>query len=376
MPETNPFEIQLHRMERIQAINYELIASRSLDEILNQIVHIAAELLDCELASLLLLDESSNAFRFVVATLNQDRLINIPVPMESIAGAVFTSSQPIIIHDVQADPRYFPEIDESFNHLTRALIVVPLKFRDRKIGVLEAGNKRAGQLFDETDVQVLTLIATQATIAIENARLYQKAQDEITERIKVEEELRRHRDHLEELVRERTAEVHQLAITDALTGVFNRRHVVELGNRALLQARRYHQPLAAIMLDIDDFKKINDTCGHAAGDEALRKLADQLRKDLRSTDIVGRYGGDEFVVLLPETNLQTAYQSAERLLVNIRALRVSTPQTRIGFTSSLGVAELKPARQQTIDDLIARADDALYTAKQTGRNRVVMQEEK
>jgi diguanylate cyclase (GGDEF)-like protein len=375
MPEISPFEIQLRRMERIQAINYELVANRSLEEILHQIVHIAAELLDCEVVSLLLLDESSNALRFVATTLNQDRMFNIPVPMESIVGASFTSGEPIIVDNAQADPRYYPDIDNSLNHPTRTILAVPLKFRDRKIGGLEAMNKTGGQYFAEHDARLLTALAAQATIAIENARLYQKTQDEIAERIKVEDELRRHRDHLEELVRERTAEVHQLAITDALTGVFNRRHLVELGNRALLHARRYHQPLAAIMLDVDDFKKINDTCGHAAGDEALRKLANQLRKDLRSTDILGRYGGDEFVVLLPETNLQTAYQSAERLLVNIRTLRVGAPQTQIGLTSSLGVAELKPARQQTIDDLIARADDALYTAKQTGRNRVVMQEE-
>jgi diguanylate cyclase (GGDEF)-like protein len=373
MRKTNPFEIQLRRMERIQAINYELVADRSLEEILHQIVDIAAELLDCELASLLLLDESSNVLRFVVATLNQDRLFNIPVPMKSIAGAVFTNSQPLIIHDVQTDPRYFPNIDESLNHLTRTLIVAPLKFRDRKIGVLEAGNIGKERRFDETDLHVLTMIATQATIAIENARLYQQAQDEIAERIKAEDELLRHRDHLEELVKERTAEVHRLAIMDVLTdNIFNRRHLFELGNRALLQAQRYRHSLAAMMVDIDHFKLINDTYGHAAGDEVLRKLADRMRKDLRSIDILGRYGGEEFVALLPETNLQGAYQSAERLLVNIRAMRVSTAQTQIGLTASIGVAELDQTNLQTLDALIAHADSAAYTAKQTGRNRVVM----
>lgn len=373
MQRNNPFEIQLQRMERIQAINDELVANRSLEAILHQIVGIAAEVVGCEVVSLLLLDESSDILRFIVSTRKQEGLFNFPVPKESIAGAAFVSDRPIIIHDVLADPRYFPNIAELTNYLVHTLIALPLKFRDRKIGVLEAGNKRNAQLFDETDVPLLTMIATQATIAIENARLYQKAQDEIAERIKVEEQLRRHRDHLEELVKERTAEIHRLAIMDTLTDLFNRRHLLELGNQALLQARRYHRPLTAMMLDIDKFKMINDTYGHAAGDEALRTLAEQLRKDLRSSDIFGRYGGEEFVVLMPETNLQTAYQSADRLLANIRTLRVTCPQAEFGITASIGLAELDLASQQTIDSLIAHADDAMYIAKHRGRNQVVTQ---
>lgn len=373
MQKNDLFEIQLRHMERIQAINCELISNRSLEEILHQIIEIAVKLLDCEAVSLILLDESSNALRFVATTLNHERLFNLPIPKESIIGAAFTSEEAIIVNDVLADPRYYSGIDRSLNHLTHTLLVVPLKFQERKIGGLEAINKSGSQYFDENDARLLTVLAAQATIAIENARLYQKAQDEIVERVKVQEELLRHRDHLEELVKERTAEVHQLAIMDVLTtNIFNRRHLIELGNRALLQAQRYHQPLAAMMLDIDHFKTINDTYGHATGDEALRKLADQLVKDSRSTDIPGRYGGEEFVLLLPETNLQTAYQSAERLLVNIRALCVSTPQTQFGFTVSIGVAELDHARHQTIEALIARADEAQYTAKQAGRDQVVM----
>jgi len=372
MRKTSPFEIQLRRMERIQAINNELITNRSLDEILHQIVHITAELLDCELVSLLLLDETSNTLRFVATTVNQERLFNIPVPMESIVGSSFTSGEAIIVDDVQSDSRYYSDLDKSMNQVSRTILVVPLKFRDHKIGGLEAINKRGDQYFDESDAQLLTTLAAQATIAIENARLYQEAQDEIAERIKVEEELLLHRDHLEELVKERTAEVHQLAITDALTDIFNRRYLIELGKRALLQALRYHQPLAAMMVDFDHFKMINDNYGHAVGDEVLRKLADQMRRDLRSIDILGRYGGDEFVVLMPETNLQMAYQSARRLLATIRTLHVSTPQNQISFTASIGVAELDHAHQRTIDALIARADDAAYAAKQSGRNKVVM----
>ncbi len=376
MPKTNPLEIQLRRMERIQAINYELVASRSLEDVLHQIVRIAAELVDCEVVSLLLFDEPANSLRFVVMTLNQDRLFNVPVPMESIAGAAFQSGEPVFVEDAASDPRYHSDVANSMNYPTHTLLVVPLKFRDRKIGVLEALNKRNNQYFDDNDARLLTALASQATIAIENARLYQQAQDEIAERIKVEEELRRHRDHLEELVKERTAEVHRLAIMDSLTDVFNRRHLMVLGNQALHQAQRYRRPLAALMIDADHFKKINDTYGHASGDEALRKLTDQMRADLRSTDIIGRYGGEEFVALMPETNLQTARQSAERLLADIRAIRIDAPQKQFGFTVSIGVAEWNSSEQETIDSLIARADEAAYAAKQLGRDRVVIQGEK
>jgi diguanylate cyclase (GGDEF)-like protein len=371
MDTTDPLETQLRRMERIQAINQELVANRSHEEVLHQIVEVAAELVDCEAVSLLLLDEAGNTLRFTVVTLFQDRLFNVPVPMESLGGAAFTSGEAVIVEDARSDPRYCPDVANLMNYPTHTLLVVPLKFRDRKIGVLEALNKKNNQHFNDNDARLLTALAAQATIAIENARLYRQAQDEIAERLKVEDELRRHRDHLEELVKERTAEVHRLAITDSLTDVFNRRHLMELGEQALKQALRYRHPLTALMLDIDHFKPINDTYGHATGDEVLQKLAGQMRSDLRTVDLLGRYGGEEFVILLPETDLETACRSAERLLDGIRLLRIQTPQHEIGLTVSIGAAECDPAHPQTLYALIGCADKALYAAKQAGRDRLV-----
>ncbi len=176
---------------------------------------------------------------------------------------------------------------------------------------------------------------------------------------------------LEGLVAKRTAELHYLAITDFLTGIFNRRHLLILGAKALEQAQRYHRPLAAIMVDIDHFKQINDQYGHTVGDLFLKELAQYLQKNLRAADILGRYGGEEFVILMPETDLETAQQSAERLLVGIRGLHIPTDTGQVGLTTSIGIVAFDSTRDTSIDALIQRADQAMYAAKQAGRNRVV-----
>lgn len=365
------FPTTLLGLERIFSISHEIITNPSLDDVLHSIVQVAAELAACEIATILLSNPSSNMLNFVVSTRHTDRLFDIPVPIDhSIAGAVFISNNPLIVDDVQHDPRYYPTVDELLNlPAPYSLLAIPLTFRERKIGVLEVLNKRQGQ-FDEADVEVLVALAAQATITIEIAHLYRQAQEEIAERIKVEEELRRHQDHLEELVKERTAEVHRLAITDSLTGLFNRGHLMLLGNKAMQQAQRYHKPFSAMFLDIDHFKQINDKYSHAVGDEALRKLADILLQKSRSADIAGRYGGEEFVVLMPDTKLKSASELAERLLTQIRGVRVDTTQGQIGITASIGVVEMNQTHPQTLDSLVDKADQAHYAAKHAGRDQV------
>jgi len=361
---------RLPGLEKIFSISHEIIANPSLDDILHRIVQVAAELAACESASIMLSDATSSKLNFVAVLQHTDRLFDIPVPIDrSIAGAAFTSNQPQIVNDVRQDPRHYPTVDEEIKFSTTSVLAVPLTFREHKIGVLQVVNKKQGR-FDEADVEVLSALAAQATITIEIARLYRQAQNEIAERIAVEDELRAHKDHLEELVKERTAEVQRLAIADSLTGLFNRGHLVHLGNRGLQEAQRYHTPFSAMMLDVDRFKIINDTYGHAVGDEALRKLADIFRQKVRAVDIVGRYGGDEFVILMPHTNLQCATGLADRLLKQIRALRIDAGEGQTGFTTSIGVVEMRQDAPETLEGLINRADQATYAAKDAGRDRV------
>ena len=164
-------------------------------------------------------------------------------------------------------------------------------------------------------------------------------------------------------------EVERLAITDSLTSLYNRRHLFELADREFQRARRYRIPLSIMMVDIDEFKRVNDTYGHAIGDQVLQGVAECCRKELRGVDVIGRYGGDEFVALLPETGLPAACQVAERLRRSIAERVLDTRAGRVAVTVSLGIAVMDD-EHLTPETLIDRADKALYVAKQNGRNRV------
>ncbi|HHU94456.1 MAG TPA: GGDEF domain-containing protein [Alcaligenaceae bacterium] len=161
-----------------------------------------------------------------------------------------------------------------------------------------------------------------------------------------------------------------LALTDPLTGLANRRHFDERSEVELDQAMRTGSPLTALALDIDLFKKVNDTYGHAAGDEVLKALAQKVQSMLRGTDIFARMGGEEFVILLPETTIAQAASKAESLRKALAELVVSLPNgEQIQFTVSLGVAGLSE-NMKDLKPLLEAADEALYDAKHSGRNCV------
>lgn len=182
-------------------------------------------------------------------------------------------------------------------------------------------------------------------------RLFTAVLRDISDRKRTEEELRR------------------LATTDPLTGVANRRHFLEAASVELQRQHRYHRPAALMMLDIDFFKVINDGLGHAAGDMVLMAFAATCRDGLRSVDLIGRLGGEEFAVLLPETDLQGAVEVAERLRQRVADSPVDVGGGVARFTVSIGVADCRPC-DETIEATLMRADRALYDAKRSGRNRV------
>jgi diguanylate cyclase (GGDEF)-like protein len=162
-----------------------------------------------------------------------------------------------------------------------------------------------------------------------------------------------------------------LAATDDLTGLWNRRHFMERAEYEIAQARRHGRPLCIIQLDIDHFKKINDTHGHAAGDKVLKFLASSLQEQLRATDSIGRIGGEEFVILLPNTGLQTAYAVAEKIRTFIESSRVEYDGKMLTITISMGITDLGSGNQH-IDALLRKADEACYAAKDGGRNRTIL----
>jgi diguanylate cyclase (GGDEF)-like protein len=168
------------------------------------------------------------------------------------------------------------------------------------------------------------------------------------------------------------AEAQRLAWHDELTGLLARRRFLELAQREVDLARRNGQPVAVGLLDLDDFKKVNDTHGHEAGDQVLRAVAQACRATLRSTDLIGRWGGEEFVLLLPATGAEGAAEVLERVRAAIAARATVHRGTPIACTASIGAVLVAPDTPRWLDDLMQEADVAMYRAKQAGKNRVVV----
>ncbi len=167
------------------------------------------------------------------------------------------------------------------------------------------------------------------------------------------------------------AELRRMAVTDQLTGLFNRHYFFIEGGKAIERARRYGRPLAVLMMDLDHFKAVNDTHGHEAGDATLRVFADRCHEVLREADTMARFGGEEFVVLLPETNLAGAAVLAERLRAAVAAEPVRYEKVDVPITVSVGATAVATEAER-LDDAVARADRALMRAKRAGRNQVVV----
>jgi diguanylate cyclase (GGDEF)-like protein len=169
---------------------------------------------------------------------------------------------------------------------------------------------------------------------------------------------------------DKNKELEELSVTDGLTGLYNRKHLMERLTQEMTRARRYNRPFSVLMIDIDHFKKYNDTFGHLAGDEVLVRIASVFKKSIRAVDYAARYGGEEFLVMLPETGLEDALEATERIRTLVAEETFGRGNQEVHVTLSIGVAEF-PENGDTSESLIATADAALYEAKQGGRNRVV-----
>ncbi len=259
-----------------------------------------------------------------------------PVPADNPNTQVIQGRKSVIINDTHHEYSHFRQSKLS-GHI-RSWLGAPLMIQEQIIGML-AVHKKEPCFYKPNHARLIMAFADHVAVASENARLF--------------------------------AEVQMMAITDSLTGIYNRRGLFELGQREVDRAYRFNRPLAAIMLDIDYFKQINDTYSHAIGDQVLKELATRCRKHLRDLDILGRYGGEEFAILLPETDMQSAYLVAERLRKTMLEDPVQTDRGPITVTISLGVtAATQESPYLTI--LLDRADTATYAAKQAGRNQVAV----
>jgi two-component system, cell cycle response regulator len=192
--------------------------------------------------------------------------------------------------------------------------------------------------------------------------------EELVARMKVHLKIK----HLQDDLKRTNELLLELSNTDHLTGLFNRRFLMEALDREFQRAGRKDGIMSLVIMDIDHFKRINDTYGHLQGDVVLQKMALQMQKELRCYDVAARYGGEEFVALLPDTSVKEAFQVADRIRLSVQGARLLGPLSNEVITVSLGVASFPSARYDSVDGLLKEADSALYLAKERGRNRVVV----
>jgi diguanylate cyclase (GGDEF)-like protein len=254
----------------------------------------------------------------------------------------------------------------------RTYVGVPMISRSRMIGVISM-QKYAPNAFSKEEIRLLETIANQAAIAIENSQLFESVQKELEQRRLAQAALEKANEVLKIQVKQieiLQEELREQAVRDPLTGLFNRRYLKDTLAREVARARRDGSSIGIMIMDIDEFKNINDQFGHDAGDRMLQEMGELLRSNIRLGDIVCRYGGEEFVIVMPGATLQIVFERAELLRKKIDQMYVTHEGELLHATISLGVSAF-PVHGSDGEDALIRADRALYQAKQAGRNRTV-----
>lgn len=252
---------------------------------------------------------------------------------EDISGYVAKTGEPAYILDIEEDPRFKRMNREQY--FTKSFICVPLKIRENVIGVINVNNKRNNNVFTIDDKDVLMSISYTAAIAISKSRYCEMLQ--------------------------------MAGVTDALTGFYNRKYFYDMLNIEIEKVMRYKTNFSLALIDIDDFKMINDTFGHQAGDTVLAEISLLMSMCLRKPDIPCRYGGDEFALILQQTAIDAAIVVANKIKSKIEGYRFTSAALKdLKLTVSIGLVECK--KNISIEKLVEFADKALYMAKQKGKN--------
>jgi diguanylate cyclase (GGDEF)-like protein len=329
----------LYNLSLLYSIGRAMTYISDLKSLLEYILNQAIQITGAEKGSIMLYDIEKNILSIrVLAGLKdgafQKQVNNNEIkcrnfkPGEGIAGRVFQTGRPMVLDKVQEE-EMFIEPDSSF---VRSIACIPMMVYSDIIGVINVTNKLDESKFTDEDVELLKAVADQAAVAINKAQLW------------------------------------EMAVTDSLTGLYVRRYIMVKLQEEFHRADRYNKGLSVVMADLDCFKRINDTYGHTIGDRVLKVVSKFFLKNIRDIDIISRYGGEEFLILLPEATKDEAYTVSERLRKKLVEFKVDDlPQ----LTVSLGIASY-PQDGQDVEVLIKKADAALYTAKQDGRNKVVI----
>jgi diguanylate cyclase (GGDEF)-like protein len=286
-----------------------------------------------------MVDEAQNDLYFAIAVGEAaERLKKVRLKLgEGIAGWVAKHGEQVISADAENDPRFARRVDETTQWETRSVICVPLRSRLRVLGVIQLVNVDLGR-FNETEVFVLQALCDYAAIAIENARWVEKIQE--------------------------------LTITDDCTGLFNARHLYKTLETEVYRSSRFGYEFSVLFIDLDHFKTVNDTHGHLIGSKLLAEIGYLIKAQLRLIDFAFRYGGDEFVVLLPQTGKDQALVVAKRLRDALRASNFCRDEgLNLNVRASMGLATY-PHDARDAHDIIRQADEMMYLVKNTSRDNI------
>jgi len=304
-------------------------------------------MMSAERSSLMILNQESNELA-LEATLGADLEANGPIRQklgDSIAGAVLASGTPLVVSDAEKDSRIPPDRPGSYK--SKSFISYPLTLGVRKVGVLNLTERTGGAPYEADDLMMLEIIAPQLALIIDRTEWAKKAET-----------------------------FQQMSLTDPLTGLPNRRYLQDRLFEEVERSKRYDTPLSFMIIDVDRFKSYNDIYGHTNADRVLVQTAHLLRGSIRAIDMSARFAGDEFCIILPETELGDAARIAERLRKTISETEYRTEQGELmgQVTISTGISSFSGSRQSPLA-IVETADRALYQAKTRGRNCVAVYED-
>ena len=330
---------QIQELTIFHDVAKALTSMLDLDSILQAIMEKMAEYFRPDTWSLLMVDEVTDELYFAIAVGDaSESLISVRLKVgEGIAGCVAKHGEQLIVPDVLNDPRFAKRIDEVTKWETRSIICFPLRAKHRVLGVIQLVNVHLDNFTDQ-EMFFLQSLSDYAAIAIDNARAVEKIQE--------------------------------LTITDDCTGLYNARHLYKILETEVYRSSRFAYEFTVLFIDLDHFKQVNDTYGHLIGSKLLAEIGYLIKAQLRLIDYAFRYGGDEFVVLLPQTGKDAALVVAKRLRDNLRVSAFCKEEgLNLNVRASIGVATY-PHDAKSPQDVIRQADEMMYLVKNTTRDNI------
>src|SRR6185503_7731287 len=337
--------------DRSMAQFYDFLRSvaASLDpqKVYHAVLQKFSEIFKAERSSLMILNEESNELA-LEAALGEHPESDTPVRVklgEGIAGSVLASGSALVVRDVDTDERV-PTV-RAGHYKSRSFISFPITLGPRKVGVINLTDRKDGLPYETEDLSLLEMMSPHLALIIDRTEWHRKAET-----------------------------YQQMSLTDPLTGLPNRRYLEDRLFEEVERSKRYDTPLAFMIIDVDHFKSYNDLYGHTNADLVLVKTAHILRNSIRAIDMSARFAGDEFCIVLPETELAAAASIAERLRIAISNTEYHSEKGELmgKVTLSIGVSSFSPTRQSPLS-IIETADSALYQAKTRGRNCIAVYED-